>query len=85
MLIEEMISTGSLEDLEKIERLIQAEKNKRRQQVFSEEKNKVLTALQSFKDKFPCGSIEILIDYPECGVEKWYNILDYIGELDFDF
>lgn len=84
MLIEEMISTGSMEDLEKIERLVQAEKNKRRQQIFTEEKNKVLAALQSFKDKFPYGSVDILIDCPECGEEKWYNILDYIGELDFD-
>lgn len=83
MLIEEMISTASNEDLEKIGNMIRAESYKRQAELFAKEKNKVLTALKSFKENFPFGAINLNVLCLSCGDSDIENILDCIDDLEF--
>lgn len=82
-IFEEMIRTVSEEDLQMFDEMIQKEKEKRKENLFLEEKEKVLTALRSFKEKFPDSSIEFSSTCLECSDFSCYDILDYIDDLDF--
>lgn len=82
-IFEEMVRVASEEDLQMFDEVIQKEKEKRKKNLFLEEKEKVLTALRNFKKKFPDSSIEFSSTCLECSDFSYYDILDYIDDLDF--
>lgn len=80
---EELIKHSTDEDLKVLSRAIQEELDERSLKNFLEEKEKVLTALKNFKEKFPYSSIEFAAICSECSEYTTINILNCVDDLYF--
>lgn len=80
---EELIKRSTDEDLKMFSRTIQEELDERNLKDFLEEKEKVLTALKNFKEKFPYSSIEFATICSDCFEHDTINILEFVDDLYF--
>lgn len=80
---EELIKHSTDEDLKVLSRAIQEELDERSLKNFLEEKEKILTALKNFKEKFPYSSIEFAAICSECSGYTTINILNCVDDLYF--